>query len=161
MHELVDNNPFPSPSQQPADDVLTALVNALQSAFARPASSATVQQALREVHRIQLATSQAVTLGTISDSVASAFRLAPVDLTDSRKRDARTAMARQIAICISRRLTKSSLPVIGRFYHRDHATILYACQQIERRMARDSAFRRFIEKLEAQIGAATPAQAAA
>ena len=79
-----------------------------------------------------------------------------------RKRDAHTAMARQIAICISRRLTKASLPALGRHYHRDHATILYACQQMERRMARDCAFGQFIEKLKGQIiSAATTAQAAA
>ena len=79
-----------------------------------------------------------------------------------RKRDAHTAMARQIAICISRRLTKASLPALGRHYPRDHATILYACQQMERRMARDFAFGQFIEKLEGQIiSAATTAQAAA
>jgi chromosomal replication initiation ATPase DnaA len=79
-----------------------------------------------------------------------------------RMRDARTAMARQIAICISRRLTKASLPALGRHYHRDHATILCACQQMERRMARDFAFGQFIEKLEGQIiSAATAMEATA
>jgi chromosomal replication initiator protein len=92
--------------------------------------------------------------------VAAAFRLAPIDLTDSRKRDARTAMARQIAICISRRLTKSSLPTLGRHYHRDHATIHYAVNLIERRMA-EPMFRQFIEKLESQIIATTTTSAAA
>ena len=143
-------------SHPPTDEVLTNLVEALQSVVAHARASPAVLQALREVHRIQTATVEAVTLSTISDSVASAFRLAPVDLTNSRKRDARTAMARQIAICISRRLTKASLPALGRHYHRDHATILYACQQMERRMA-EPAFRQFVEKLEGQILGATAA----
>jgi len=146
-------------SHPPTDEVLTNLVEALQSALAHAAASPAVLQALREVHRIQTAAAEAVTLSTISDSVASAFRLAPVDLTDSRKHDARTAMARQIAICISRRLTKASFPALGRHYHRDHATTVYACQQIEWRMARDSAFRQFIEKLEGQIGMTATTQA--
>ena len=49
-----------------------------------------------------------------------------------------------------------------RCFHRDHATILYACQQMERRMAGDFAFGQFIEKLEGQIiSAATAMEAAA
>jgi len=48
-----------------------------------------------------------------------------------------------------------------RCFHRDHATILYACQQMKRRMARDFAFGQFIEKLEAQICATAVTQAAA
>ena len=160
MHELIQHTEFSPANHAPTDEVLTNLVEALQSALAHAAASPAVLQALSEVHRIQTAAAEAVTLSTISDGVASAFRLAPVDLTDSRKRDARTAMARQIAICISRRLTKASLPVLGRFYHRDHATILYACQQIERRMA-DTYFRQFIEKLEGQIGMTATTQAAA
>ena len=151
MHESVQQNTeFPPANHAPTDAVLTNLVEALQLALAHAAASPAVLQALREVHRIQTAAAEAVTLTTISDSVASAFRLAPVDLTNSRKRDARTAMARQIAICISRRLTKSSLPTLGRHYHRDHATIHYAVNLIERRMA-EPMFRQFVEKLEAQI----------
>jgi chromosomal replication initiation ATPase DnaA len=147
-------------SHPPTDEVLTNLVEALQSALAHAAASPAVLQALREVHRIQTAAVETVTLSTISDSVASAFRLAPVNLTNSRKRDARTAMARQIAICISRRLTKASLPVLGRYYHRDHATVHYAVNLIERRMA-EPMFRQFVEKLEAQICATAVTQAAA
>ena len=148
-------------SHLPTDKVLTNLVEVLQSALAHARTSPAVLQALREVHRIQTPTVKAVTLSTISDSVASAFRLAPVDLTNSRKRDARTAMARQIAICISRRLTKASLPALGRHYHRDHATVHYAVNLIERRMA-EPMFRQFVEKLEAGIvSAATTVEAAA
>jgi chromosomal replication initiator protein len=143
-------------SHPSTDEVLTNLVEALQSALAHAAASPAVLQALREVHHIQTAAAEAVTLSTISGSVASAFRLTPVDLTNSRKRDARTAMARQIAICISRRLTKASFPAIGRHYHRDHATAIYSHEVIERRMA-DTYFRQFIEKLEGQILGATAA----
>ena len=144
-------------SHPPTEEVLTKLVEALQSALAHAAASPAVLQAPHEVHRIQTAAAEAVTLSTISDSVASAFRLAPVDLTNSRKRDARTTMARQIAICISRRLTKASLPALGRHYHRDHATVHYAVNLIERRMSKPM-FRQFVEKLEAQICATAATQ---
>jgi chromosomal replication initiation ATPase DnaA len=160
MHESVQNTEFSPANQPPTDEVLTNLVEALQSALAHAAASPAVLQALREVHRIQTAASEAVTLSTISDRVASAFRLAPVDLTNSRKRDARTVMARQIAICISRRLTKASLPVLGRHYHRDHATIHYAVNLIDRRMT-EPTFRQFVEKLEAQICATAATEVAA
>jgi hypothetical protein len=95
MHELIQHTEFSPANHVPTDEVLTNLVEALQSALAHAAASPAVLQALREVHRIQTAAAEAVTLSTISDSVASAFRLAPVDLTNSRKRDARTAMARK------------------------------------------------------------------
>src|SRR5215471_16242800 len=160
MHELIQHTEFSPANHAPTDEVLTNLVEALQSALAHAAASPAVLQALREVHGIQTAAAEAVPPSTISDSVASAFRLAPVDLTNSRKRDARTAMARQIGICISRRLTKSSLPAFGRHYHRDHATIHYAVNLIERRMA-EPMFRQFVEKLESQIIATTTTSAAA
>jgi hypothetical protein len=64
---------------------------------------------------------------------------------------------------LCRAITSCSFPVIGDAHGRDHSSIVYGVQLIERRMARDAAFRRSIEKLErqAQLDRAIPATAAA
>ena len=52
---------------------------------------------------------------------------------------------------ICRQLSVASFPSISALFDRNHSTVIAACQVIEQRVARDSAFRLFIEKLEARI----------
>ena len=54
--------------------------------------------------------------------------------TASRK----VAIARQIAMFLSRRTTTQSLPAIGRFYGHHHTTVLYAVERIEALLSTDS-----------------------
>lgn len=49
------------------------------------------------------------------------------------------ARPRQIAMCLATRLTDHSLTRIGHFFGgRDHSTVLFACDQVEKRCSQDA-----------------------
>jgi chromosomal replication initiation ATPase DnaA len=52
---------------------------------------------------------------------------------------------------LCRKITGAPFENIGEHFSRDHSTVIHAYQLIERRMARDAAFRLFIMKLEGRI----------
>jgi chromosomal replication initiator protein len=57
-------------------------------------------------------------------------------------------MARQIAMYLSKELTKSSLKTIGlHFGGRDHSTVIYACDAIETLKNKDSSFEEQVNTL--------------
>ena len=57
-------------------------------------------------------------------------------------------MARQIAMYLSRQLTKNSLPDIGRqFGGKDHTTVLHGYDKIKRLVESDSQFKAEIDQL--------------
>lgn len=63
-------------------------------------------------------------------------RVAEVSLDDLRGagRTRRLAHARQAAMWLARQTTDASLPEIGRFFHRDHTTVIHAIRAVEGRM---------------------------
>ena len=68
-----------------------------------------------------------------------------------RKRD--VALARQIAMFLSRELTSSSLFNIGTHLgRRDHSTVIHACKTIENKMKEEKNFKLRINKLKKEIG---------
>ena len=72
-------------------------------------------------------------------------------LTDmTSKRRARViARPRQVAMYLSKKLTKRSLPDIGRrFGGRDHTTVMHAVKRIDSLRADDAAFNAQIEAVE-------------
>jgi chromosomal replication initiator protein len=75
-------------------------------------------------------------------------------LTDikAKKRTKEVALPRQIAMYITKQLTDMSLSDIGKgFGGKDHATVIYACKQVEEKRAKDEAFNRMIENLIRKI----------
>ena len=52
---------------------------------------------------------------------------------------------RQVAMYLTREMTSLSFPQIGRFYQRDHTTVMWACRKIKAQMARDGDIREAIE----------------
>lgn len=69
--------------------------------------------------------------------VADRFRIRVAEMTSAR-RGREVARPRQVAMYLSRHLTKQSLPEIGRrFGNRDHTTVIHACRQIEKLRALD------------------------
>ena len=75
-------------------------------------------------------------------------------LTDikAKKRTKEVALPRQIAMYMTKQLTDMSLSDIGKgFGGKDHATVIYACKQVEEKRAKDEAFNRMIENLIRKI----------
>lgn len=70
----------------------------------------------------------------------------------SRKRTKEIVNARQIAMYLAKRLTPLSLTEIGvAFGGKDHATVIYACRQVEEKRAGDDNFSRHVENVRRKI----------
>ena len=72
-----------------------------------------------------------ITIDSIQKLVAEYFKIRVADLLSSRRNRSITR-PRQIAMALSKSLTRHSLPEIGNaFGGRDHTTVLHACRKIE------------------------------
>lgn len=92
-----------------------------------------------------------VTTDHIQKIVCEHFALRIADMK-AKKRTKEVALPRQIAMYLSKQLTNLSLNDIGKnFGGKDHATIIYACRQIEDKRAKDEAFNRMVENLLRKI----------
>lgn len=92
-----------------------------------------------------------VTTDHIQKIVCEHFALKLSDIK-AKKRTKEIALPRQIAMYLSKQLTSLSLSDIGKnFGGKDHATVIYACKQIEEKRAKDETFNRMIESLLRKI----------
>jgi chromosomal replication initiator protein len=90
----------------------------------------------------------ALPLDIIQQKVAEFYGLKTADLLGKR-RPANIAMARQIAMYLSRTLTGQSLVDIGlAFGGRDHGTVIYACKSVENMMEQDEVIKRNVDHLK-------------
>ena len=70
----------------------------------------------------------------------------------AKRRTKDIALPRQVAMYICKQLTNASLSDIGKhFGGKDHATVIYACKQVEERRGKDETFNRMIESLLEKI----------
>ncbi len=69
-----------------------------------------------------------------------------------KNRKQEVVLARQVAMFLSKKLTKSSLKTIGlHFGGRDHSTVIHACNGIEQRLSDDSSTKQIVETLRNKI----------
>ena len=88
-----------------------------------------------------------VTVERIISEVSRTYSVSAQDIR-SNKRSAQISSARQIAIYIVREITQMSMSAIGEeFGGRDHSTIVYAIQQVEKNMQHDSVYKETIEDI--------------
>ncbi len=81
-----------------------------------------------------------VSVRVIQDVVSEAFEV-PVAMLKAKKRSANIALARQVAMYVTRELTGRSLQQIGQdFGGRDHSTVIHACSLVTAKMQDDSIF---------------------
>jgi chromosomal replication initiator protein len=92
-----------------------------------------------------------VTIETITNIVCEILSVAENKIRDkTRKKE--IVMARQIAMYLSKELTKSSLKTIGlHFGGRDHSTVIHACTTIEDYMSKDPSLKDIVNNVRAQI----------
>ena len=94
---------------------------------------------------------QSPSIESIQKAVTSHFNLKISDLKAKRKTK-QIVLTRQIAIYLSRKLTKSSLVEIGeRFGGRDHSTVLHAINKIKQKMQVDQKILAIIQKIESKL----------
>jgi len=92
-----------------------------------------------------------ITVDHIQKIVCDYFGIKMIDMK-AKKRTKEVALPRQIAMYLTKQLTEMSLSDIGKgFGGKDHATVIYACKQIEEKRAKDEVFNRMTENLLRKI----------
>ncbi|RJP19997.1 MAG: chromosomal replication initiator protein DnaA [Candidatus Omnitrophota bacterium] len=88
-----------------------------------------------------------ISIEKIQRKVAEHFNIKPADII-GKNRSRSIARPRQIAMYLSRKLTRHSFPEIGTFFgNKDHTTVLFACNKIEKEMEGDSKLRSIVQDL--------------
>jgi len=92
-----------------------------------------------------------MTVDSVLKIVCDFYNLKISDIK-AKRRTRDIALPRQVAMYISKQVTDSSLSDIGKaFGGKDHATVIYACKQMEERRSKDESFNRIIENLLQKI----------
>ncbi len=88
-----------------------------------------------------------LTVEKVITEVARTYGVSPEDIRSS-KRASNISNARQTAIYIAREITQLSMTALGaEFGGRDHSTIVYAIQQVEKTMQKDAKTKAMIEDI--------------
>ena len=88
-----------------------------------------------------------VTVEKIIEEVANTFCVSPDDIRSS-KRSSNISTARQIAMYVVREITQMSMSAIGdEFNGRDHSTVVYAIQQVEKNIQTNVKTKSIVEDL--------------
>ena len=92
-----------------------------------------------------------VTIETITNVVCEVLNVAENKIRDkTRKKE--VVIARQIAMYLSKELTKSSLKTIGlHFGGRDHSTVIHSCTTVEESIMKDPAIKDIVANCKNQI----------
>jgi chromosomal replication initiator protein len=123
-------------------------VSSLSDLMHRPIDLALARDAVRDS---MAGARRQVTMESIVRVVTAHFGVKAVDL-QSKKRNRSVAYPRQICMVLARRLTDHSLVEIGGYFGgRDHTTVLYALEKIERELGLDRALKDLLDSLAREI----------
>lgn len=88
----------------------------------------------------------------ITEAVASHYNICP-DLLFTKSRKREVSDARQIVMYLAKKIGKMPLTAIGHKIDRTHATVIYACKNIEDRLATEKKLAADLDAIEAAISA--------
>jgi len=130
------------------EGALTRVV-AFSSLTGRPMSVELSQDVLKDV--FPQGEAAEVSIKRIQDLVAERFSLSLEELCGD-KRSQNIVYPRQVAMYLSRELTDSSLPKIGKeFGGRDHTTVIHATSKIARLIREDRSVYNLVQELTARV----------
>jgi chromosomal replication initiator protein len=130
------------------EGALTRVV-AFSSLTGRPMTVELAQDVLRDV--FPQGEAAEVSIKRIQDLVAERFELTLDELCGER-RSQNIVYPRQVAMYLSRELTDSSLPRIGKeFGGRDHTTVIHATSKISRLIREDRSVYNLVQELTARV----------
>lgn len=89
-----------------------------------------------------------------SDIIAAVCREmnVPEQVITARTRQREAVKARNIVMYLIKKFTDSSLAEIGKYVHRDHATVAYSLNSMDAQMGYDAVLRQEVTKIENQLG---------
>ena len=127
---------------------LTRLV-AFSTLHKRPIDVALCEEALKEV--FEQKAPRRVDENVVMSAVSDYYGVTPEDLKSSR-RNREITVPRQVAMYLTREMTGLSLPSIGRaFGGRDHSTVLYACNTVEKNLKTTPSMAALVEDIRKLI----------
>jgi chromosomal replication initiator protein len=130
------------------EGALTRVV-AFSSLTGRPLSVETAQEVLKDV--FPQGEAAQVSIQRIQAAVVERFGLSLAELCGD-KRSQNIVYPRQVAMYLSRELTDSSLPKIGKeFGGRDHTTVIHATSKIARLIREDRSVYNLVQELTARV----------
>ena len=130
------------------EGALTRVV-AFSSLTGRPMTVELAQEVLKDV--FPQGEAAEVSIRRIQETVSERFNLPLSELT-GEKRSQSIVYPRQVAMYLSRELTDSSLPKIGKeFGGRDHTTVIHATSKIARLIREDRSVYNLVQELTARI----------
>jgi chromosomal replication initiator protein len=130
------------------EGALTRVV-AFSSLTGRPMTQDLAQDVLKDV--FPQGEVRQVTIERIQELVSERFSLSLAELCGD-KRSQNIVYPRQVAMYLSRELTDSSLPKIGKqFGGRDHTTVIHATSKIARMIREDRSVYNLVQELTARI----------
>jgi chromosomal replication initiator protein len=92
-----------------------------------------------------------ISVEMIQKEVADYYNISVTELK-AKKRNKNILFPRQVAMYLSRQLTKLSLPEIGQaFGGKDHTTVLHSCKKMEQDVSEDRDLKSILEKLTAHL----------
>jgi chromosomal replication initiator protein len=131
------------------EGALTRVV-AFSSLTDRPMTVELAEHVLKDVFP-QGSAAPEVTIPRIQEAVSERFGVTLDELVSPRRSQA-VAYPRQVAMYLSRELTDSSLPKIGKeFGGRDHTTVIHATSKITRLIREDRSVYNLVQELTARI----------
>ena len=124
-------------------------VGAYSALSSNPLELDTVEHLLKDM--LLEEAQQQISIEHVQKRVAEHYRLHVSDMT-SKRRPAKIAFPRQVAMYMSRMLTNNSLQEIGEsFGKRDHGTVIHAIKTVENFMEQDENVRRSVEYLKKNL----------
>jgi chromosomal replication initiator protein len=130
------------------EGALTRVV-AFSSLTGRPLTADLAQDVLKDV--FPQGEAKQISIERIQDLVCERFSVTMDELTGDR-RSQNIVYPRQVAMYLSRELTDSSLPKIGKeFGGRDHTTVIHATSKIARLIREDRSVYNLVQELTARV----------
>jgi len=111
----------------------------------KPISLALTQVVLKDMVN---ETTKTISLEMVMQTVSDYFHI-NIEEMRSKKKSQNIVLPRQIAMFLARKLTKHSLPEVGKaFGGRDHTTVMHSCKKIEQAVHTDKEIGYSVDKLE-------------
>ncbi len=123
-------------------------ISAFKSIMRRPVTLSLVKTTLQD---IVMRKEKMLTAENIQKTVANHFKISIEELKSS-KRNKEILIPREVAMYLTRKITKNSLPEIkAKFGVKSHATIINACRKIEKEIEKNPELREKIKEIEKEI----------
>ncbi len=124
-------------------------ISAFSSVTGQPIDMDLVKEVLKKF--LKNTEKEEISIEEITKVVAGHYGIKISDLK-SHKKNKNIALARQIAMYLSRKLTTASFPDIGdRIGGRDHSTVIYAFNKIKNLLEEDSKLKKSVQDIEQSI----------